>query len=231
MSSADKQNGGVTASAAAIARAPRQVRGQVRVEAILDAAAIMIAEQGLADVTMHGLARRARTSIGSLYHFFPDRDGVLNALLERHRMALRTIGQQLSEIPPTVWRRLSAEAVIARMLTPYLEYVHLHPDYFPLSYGRGYRSASQEDDADLIRVFRHVLDARLPRLTTAERQTYAVMLHAIGAGVVQVGTQTFPMHVEACLREIPRVMTAYLADIEAADGKRSDRARGRKDAT
>src|SRR5260363_107927 len=66
------------------ARAPRQARGRERREQLLDAAAALIAESGLAAVSMHAAAQRAGASIGSAYHFFRDKDQMLDALAERH---------------------------------------------------------------------------------------------------------------------------------------------------
>jgi AcrR family transcriptional regulator len=198
--------------AAVAAREPRQVRGQARVDGILDAAAQVIVEEGVAGVTMHDLARRTQTSIGSLYHFFPDRSSVLGALYKRHRAASREINRELAEIPGAVWQQLSTAVAIERLVTPYVEYLRQHPDFLPLMYS----STSDESDADFIRTVRHVLDARLPGVKPAEREIYASMLHAVGAGAMWMGVQTNPSSIDAYLREIPRVLTAYLAAIEAA---------------
>lgn len=193
-------------------RAPRQPRGQARVDAILDAAAEVIAEQGVAGVTMHALARRAKTSIGSMYHFFPDLDSVLNVLSDRHAVAVREINRQLNGVPAEEWQALGAEAAIERLLRPYVEYLRRHGDYLPLMHGR----ASIEDDADFIRTIRLVLDARMAGLEPTVRENTAVMMHAIAAGAMHAGFKVDPGRADLYLREIPRVLALYLADIEAA---------------
>lgn len=193
------------------ARAPRQTRGQARVDAILDTAAAVIVEEGVAGVTMHALARRARTSIGSLYHFFPDRDSVLEALCERHAAAIAQINRQFGQTSAAVWRQLSVAAAIEHLVKPYVEYLRRRGDYLQLMQKR----MSAVDDADFIRTIRYMLDARLPGIEPAERQDHAAMLHAIAAGAMQVGFQADPGRADMYLREIPRVLTMYLADIEA----------------
>lgn len=65
-------------------RAPRQARGQQRVEKILAAAADLIAEIGYAAATTNAIASRAETSIGSLYQFFPNKEAILEALAEQY---------------------------------------------------------------------------------------------------------------------------------------------------
>ena len=59
---------------AAIAKAPKRARGVRRVEELLDAGAVLFAEQGYDATTMTQIAQRAGASIGSLYQFFPSKD-------------------------------------------------------------------------------------------------------------------------------------------------------------
>src|SRR5690242_565168 len=107
---------------ASTARSPLQARGRARIEAVLDATAELIVEKGLEGVTMHGVARRAQTPIGSMYHFFPDRDALLAALWDRHAAALQELEDELARVDSETWRALSAEAVIDRIMSPHIEY-------------------------------------------------------------------------------------------------------------
>src|ERR1051325_4120912 len=65
-------------------RRPRQVRAELTRERILDAAAHVFAEHGYAAGTTNRIAERARTSIGSLYQYFPNKDAILAELLVQH---------------------------------------------------------------------------------------------------------------------------------------------------
>jgi AcrR family transcriptional regulator len=194
----------------AAARAPSQLRGQARVGAILDAAAELVAEQGLAGVTMHAVAQRAKTSTGSMYHFFPDREAVLQALMDRHMQAMDVITSELHAIPADDWKALSPSGAICRLMTPYTEYLQRHADFLPLKRGRG----TAKGEADFIRMIRHMLDARLPSVATARREEYAMVMQAIAAGTMQVGYQSDPSRADLYLREIPCVLAAYLTGIE-----------------
>lgn len=64
---------------------PKQRRSVRRVDAILDAAAALLDENGLAAATTTGIAQRAGTSIGGLYRYFPDVEALLHALAARNR--------------------------------------------------------------------------------------------------------------------------------------------------
>lgn len=62
---------------------PQRRPGQERVAALLEAAATIIAEKGYDAATMAEVAAKAGAQIGSLYRFFPNKDVLANALIER----------------------------------------------------------------------------------------------------------------------------------------------------
>jgi AcrR family transcriptional regulator len=191
-------------------RASQQARGQARIEAILEAAAAIAAEGGVAMVTMHLVAKRARTSVGSMYHFFPDRESLLHTLVERHTDAVRQINRQLIAVPAEHWRALSPAATIDYLVRPFIEYIDRHPDFLTLMHGRD----TAEGDADFMRAFRHALSARLPKISAAVREEYVAVLHAVAAGGMFMGFQSHPRRADLYLRELPRVLASYLAQIE-----------------
>jgi len=63
---------------------PRQARSLATVEAILEAAARVLAERGYAATNTNLVAERAGVSVGSLYQYFPNKDSLITALHERH---------------------------------------------------------------------------------------------------------------------------------------------------
>ena len=64
-------------------RQPLQERSRAKVEAILAATIELFAETDLDDLTTADIAKRARIPIGSLYHYFPSKEGVLAELVAR----------------------------------------------------------------------------------------------------------------------------------------------------
>jgi AcrR family transcriptional regulator len=63
---------------------PQRRPGKERVAALLEAAASVIAERGFEAATMAEIAARAGALIGSLYHFFPNKEVLADALIERY---------------------------------------------------------------------------------------------------------------------------------------------------
>ena len=70
------------------ARAPRRARGQLRVEALLAAAAAVFASKGFDAATMTEIAAQSESSIGSLYQFFRTKEAVADALVREQMDAL-----------------------------------------------------------------------------------------------------------------------------------------------
>ena len=159
---------------------------------------------------MHSLARQARTSISSLYHFFPDRGSVLDALGDIHRAGVQRSTRKLGFIADSEWHTIPVAAVADRLSAPYAADLRQHPDYFSLAKGR----SVEEDSAEFMHVMVRVLKARWPSMADGERADYGLMTNLITAGVMHAGFQLAPERVELLLREIPRVLTAYLEILE-----------------
>jgi len=66
-------------------KAPRQARSAATVDAILEASAHILREDGLGALNTNAAALRAGASIGSLYQYFPNKDAVLTELIRRKR--------------------------------------------------------------------------------------------------------------------------------------------------
>lgn len=63
---------------------PLRSTGRQRVEELLAAASDLMAERGYEATTMAEIAARAGAKIGSLYRFFPNKESVADALMQRH---------------------------------------------------------------------------------------------------------------------------------------------------
>ena len=64
-------------------KSPKQDRSQVLVEAILTAAARILVRSGYDGSTTNKIAEVAGVSIGSLYQYFPNKEALIGALIER----------------------------------------------------------------------------------------------------------------------------------------------------
>ena len=62
---------------------PRQARARHTVDAIVEASARILEEQGHGGFNTNAVADLAGVSIGTLYQYFPDKDALLGALIAR----------------------------------------------------------------------------------------------------------------------------------------------------
>jgi AcrR family transcriptional regulator len=81
-SPADRQVGPRT-SPAVQRRTPSQARSRERVERILEAAARILVDRGVHELSTRSVAAAAAMPVASLYQYFADRDAILLALAER----------------------------------------------------------------------------------------------------------------------------------------------------
>jgi AcrR family transcriptional regulator len=84
-------------------RKPRQERSQRRVASILGAAGELLEDVGYIALTTNAIAAKARTSIGSLYQFFPNKEAVVAELVKDFREELQSFFN--SALSPDLARR------------------------------------------------------------------------------------------------------------------------------
>lgn len=94
------------------ARQPKRERGRQRVEALLNAAAEIIALHGYQGATMTEIASRAGAPIGSLYQFFPRKSCLAKELVSRFRDHIEQALKEIEADAPS----LSAEQMATRLI-------------------------------------------------------------------------------------------------------------------
>ncbi|MFT3698538.1 MAG: TetR/AcrR family transcriptional regulator [Kofleriaceae bacterium] len=63
---------------------PRQDRAKETVSSILDATTRVLIKAGFDGLTTNAVAEKAGVSIGSLYQYFPNKEALVSALIDRH---------------------------------------------------------------------------------------------------------------------------------------------------
>lgn len=109
---------------------PSQERARQTVDAILQAASLVVSRDGYDKASTNRIAQEAGVSIGSLYQYFPNKEAVIHALVERHEERMHNvIRQHLGDISgrdlPTLVRSLIVALIEAHRITPRLQKVLL----------------------------------------------------------------------------------------------------------
>ncbi|AYG65283.1 MULTISPECIES: TetR/AcrR family transcriptional regulator [unclassified Rhizobium] len=105
---------------------PQQERSIQRVDAILSAAARLIAENGVSAMKMTELAAVAGIPIGSVYQYFPDKAAIVRALLDRHSSRIQ---QKVGEAFATVTSLDHAIDLVCGMIDWYYHEFRSDPAY------------------------------------------------------------------------------------------------------
>ena len=91
---------------------PVQQRGQARVDALLDAAAEIVAASGIAALTTSAIAERSGSSVGAVYRYFPNADAVLIALADRNRdLFAARVAAEVGANLPADWRGFTSACI------------------------------------------------------------------------------------------------------------------------
>jgi AcrR family transcriptional regulator len=94
-------------------QAPQRSNGKLRVAAILEAAASVIADKGYEGATMAEIAARSRTQIGSLYRFFPNKESLADTLVVAARENLDAVFDRFDAAAHTLSVSALADALMA----------------------------------------------------------------------------------------------------------------------
>ncbi|NVB84445.1 MAG: TetR family transcriptional regulator [Kofleriaceae bacterium] len=69
---------------------PRQARSKATVDTILEATTRVLVKQGFDSLSTNAVAAAAGVSIGSLYQYFPNKEALVSALIDRHMEQMNT---------------------------------------------------------------------------------------------------------------------------------------------
>jgi AcrR family transcriptional regulator len=212
-------------------RRPSQSRGQKRVELLLDAAATVIATQGLEAATAEAIAAQARTAKGSLYQFFPNRDAVLAALALRYTDEMRAIHERAFPIEAI---DVPLDRLIDRIVKPLAEFHDRNPAFRRVFASHDEpaddtRSAPARLRAQLFDSFVDRLDvlfaSRNPRLGTRERRRAALIAASVGQAVLARRARAHPADKKPLLDDLRRLLLTYLQPLLEPDAPARSRKR------
>ncbi|WP_034274498.1 TetR/AcrR family transcriptional regulator [Haloechinothrix halophila] len=197
-----------TAEAPARPGAVLQRRGVERVQAILNAAEELLAEQGYQAATLKAVGERAGIPTASVYHYFADRHQVETKLMQRHLSALGERVDAAFDDPSLHTVRDGVDATI----DPMLDYFREFPSCAELWF-----AGRHEELAELVQTFDRAKAERLwhlfiDRNLLAADTPLRVLQLAFEAGsrLFDIAFQASPTGDESTMDEARRLVTAYL---------------------
>jgi AcrR family transcriptional regulator len=185
---------------------PRQARSKATVEAIVQAGARVLSDQGWAGFTTNKVAEVAGVSIGSLYQYFPDKLSLIEAVRSHHfEDVLRVIRKAMDREKPM---RQFAEALVDGMIDAHLEHPALHRvmlDEVP-----GHADARAAHDSFRTEYLSRYAAAIAPYRRIAKRQRIAEVLSSAVEGVIHNAARRGELKAPELKRELVHLICAYL---------------------
>ncbi|MBA3824798.1 MAG: TetR/AcrR family transcriptional regulator [Ktedonobacterales bacterium] len=197
-------------SSSSLRRVPQQGRGTRRIAQILDAAAEIIGEVGYDATTTSLIAARAHTAIGSLYQFFPNKEAIVQGLLERYRADLRDLHSKV--LTPDLLT-LPLPTLLDRIIDPLMDFemgqrgfkalfvgVHASPEI---------AQATRAMTDEVARRFAGIFTERLPALDPTLALRYStITLSIVKAFLGLAASPVLPR--EVLVTELKTVLLRYL---------------------
>ncbi|AGY56650.1 TetR family transcriptional regulator [Gloeobacter kilaueensis JS1] len=192
-------------------RTPQQERGRQRVDAILDAAAVVFAEVGYEAATTNAIAARAHTSIGSLYQFFPDKLAIFQALDERYCEQCYALS---AEVFSPQKARLPLATMIGELIDAFAGF-YAQPGFrVVLTQNPTARFNPCEEDKSLkqeiVRLLAALLSARNPKLPPEECDLLADVCRRIATTLLLAGVLGDEAYRQQMIAQTKCVLVAYL---------------------
>lgn len=186
---------------------------------LLEAASEVFAESGVESASVQAIADRAGASIGSLYHFFPNKQALLLAVAERCMLkttelnAVSTSPQMLSAPLDQVFAHvLDGQVALMRRMPawPILEEaIAAIPEAKPLH---------QRMRRVLVEQVEGFVAQRMPRMPAGQRQAASRFAVAAIDGVLRLDTHMPREQFAAVIAETRRAMVRYFEGFEREFG-------------
>jgi AcrR family transcriptional regulator len=198
-------------------RVPRQARSRERLRRMLDAAEILLVEDGPAALTTTRVADAAGVSVGSLYQYLPDKEAIVEALANRYLAEFEALMEAMAAdaaAAPERW-----EDPVGRLVDAFAQRYRDRPGYRALWFGReltpGLRDADRANKAALAEGLLGVL-LGLRVGDDRERLRVAARTGVLVADALLQEAFRGAAHGDAeLIGEAKRVLRLYLADVTA----------------
>jgi AcrR family transcriptional regulator len=192
---------------------PQQERATRRLAGFLEAAEDLFVEVGFEAATMTAIAERSGSGIGTLYHYFPDKQSIAVALMNQYGQEIEAHWKPLMQQAET----LSHQEFADRFIECITEFVQERPAYLklhaaPIRFSRNpaARKALRVAVADAFRAKDSSLSGERALLTA---NIALQMIKGMTTLYVEAGSREKPLVVA----EYKKALTLYLGSVLSKD--------------
>lgn len=201
---------------------PKQQRSRETLDRLLDAAEAVIREEGISELTVVKVVKRAHSSVGAFYRRFPDRDALLFSIQERnHARAIQVYDAQMemlrrrgAPLEETLRELFSLRARMVLQDAPLLHAFVVQEALMPLfqEEGRRFYAYCRSTVADILMSYRDEIAHPEPELAAEMvcRTWLALMEQTVLYGDSPFDSQARSGDPATLVAEYTKAMTAYL---------------------
>jgi AcrR family transcriptional regulator len=198
-------------SSNAVRVAPQQERSTRRLANFLDAAAELFGEVGFEAATMTAIAERSGSGIGTLYHYFPDKQTIGFALTHQYAQELEAHWKPLMEQAATLTHQEFGELFIEYVT----EFVQERPAYLKLMAAPIKFSRDAAARRGLRMAIANAFRAKTPSLTEERALLAANVAVQLVRGMTTLYAEAAPREKPLVIAEYKKIMALYLESILA----------------
>jgi AcrR family transcriptional regulator len=193
----------------AVRRPPQQERSERTLAAILDVASSLFAEIGFEATTMTAIAARSQTSIGGLYHYFPEKNSIVLALAQQYGLAIeaewKPLIAQATDLTPRKFADIFIETV--------LRLVRQHPAYLVLQTAPVRPRRDPASRRALRLAIANAFRDKNSALTEKRAYLSANVVVQTVSGMTRLFAESAPEDQPTIVADYKVILTAYLATI------------------
>jgi AcrR family transcriptional regulator len=212
-------------------KSPTQQRSRATVDAIVDATARVLVRDGYDALSTNRVAQEAGVSVGSLYQYFPGKEALVAAVMERYASRLQeNIAERMKSAPPAA----TAEDVATEMIRAMLVAQQAEPKLHRVLVEQVPRIGALRRLHELFSNYELLVEAWLlenaDRIEVQDAKMAAFVLVAAVEGLVNRATLDRPDLVASGRLEeqILRLVLAYVVPSHVASTSAEGRYGGRK---
>jgi AcrR family transcriptional regulator len=203
---------------------PRQARSRATVEAVIEAGARILSEQGWAGFTTNKVADAAGVSIGSLYQYFPDKLSLVDAIRRRH------IDDSLDAVRSALAETQSLVAFGETLVTNIIEAHSIHPGLHRVLLDEApgleaYRDQNSQIEAQYLAFYTEAVTVYGSPDRGVPASIIGLVISDAIDGVIHNAARRGRLREPALRDELVRMICAYLGDRGAAPVDKPRRSR------
>ena len=178
---------------------------------------MLFAEIGYEATTMTAIAERSGSGIGTLYHYFPDKQSMAFALLNQYAQKVEAYWKPLMEQAETLSHTAFAETFLERVI----EFLRERPAYLqllaaPIRFSRD-PAARRALRVAIANAFR----AKDPSLTSEKAMLAANITLQMVKGMTTLYAEAGPKEKPLIIAEYKKALTLYLGSVLSEDERSS----------